>query len=203
LQELNGRRSLMMRTDIGTEGIPAQFKWAPFEPSRVSQRGLDYFNLFLAGLLAGFGPFVAGYLTTQGWNKVEIGFVLTLAGLVGLASQVPGGELLDVVPAKRFIASLGVAMVALAALVLAIEPSFPLVLGAEILQGITGGFLGPAVPAISLGLVGHDALPMRLGRNQRFAAIGGLSPHCSWACSATSFQIARFLLPQPHLPSPL
>jgi MFS family permease len=66
-------------------------------------------------------------------------------------------------------------MVALAALVLAIEPSFPLVLGAEILQGITGGFLGPAVAAISLGLVGHDALPVRLGRNQRFAAIGGLS----------------------------
>ena len=29
--------------------------------SRASERGLDYFNLFLAGLLAGFGPFVAGY----------------------------------------------------------------------------------------------------------------------------------------------
>jgi MFS family permease len=145
------------------------------EPSRASQRGLDYFNLFLAGLLTGFGPFVAGYLTTEGWGKVQIGFVLTLAGFIGLLSQVPGGELLDVVPAKRFMAALGVSMVALSALVLALTPSFPLVLAAEIMQAATGSFLGPAVAAISLGLVGHDALPMRLGRNQRFAAIGGLS----------------------------
>jgi MFS family permease len=160
---------------IETDGVSAQFTLAPPEPSRVSERGLDYFNLFLAGLLAGFGPFVAGYLSSEHWSKVEIGFVLTLAGLVGLVSQIPGGELLDRAPAKRLIAALGVSMVALAALVLALNPTFPFVLAAEILQGVTGGFLGPAVAAISLGLVGHDALPVRLGRNQRFAAIGGLS----------------------------
>jgi MFS family permease len=164
-----------MDANIGTAGISVQFGLTAPEPSRVSLRGLDYFNLFLAGLLAGFGSFVAGYLSSRGWSKVEIGFVLTLAGLVGLVSQIPGGELLDFVSAKRFIAALGVAMVALAALALALDPSFTIVLAAEILQGVTGGFLGPAVAAISLGLVGHNALPMRLGRNQRFAAIGGLS----------------------------
>ena len=142
---------------IETAGVSAQLTVTPPEPSRVSQRGLDYFNLFLAGLLAGFGPFVAGYLSSEHWSKVEIGFVLTLAGLIGLVSQIPGGELLDRAPAKRLIAALGVSMVALAALVLALNPTFPLVLAAEILQGVTGGFLGPAVAAISLGLVGHDA----------------------------------------------
>jgi Major Facilitator Superfamily len=48
------------------------------------------------------------------------------------------------------------------------------VLAALILQGITGGFLGLAIAAISLGLVGHAALGERLGRNQRFASTGGV-----------------------------
>jgi hypothetical protein len=44
-----------------------------------------------------------------------------------------------------------------------------------ILQWLTGGFLGPAIAAISLGLVGHSALAERLGRNQRFASAGVLA----------------------------
>jgi Major Facilitator Superfamily len=43
-----------------------------------------------------------------------------------------------------------------------------------VLQGITGGFLGLAIVAISLGLVGNTALAERLGRNQRFASSGGV-----------------------------
>jgi hypothetical protein len=44
-----------------------------------SLRGLDWFNFFLAGMLSGFGPFVARYLASRGWTQVEIGFVLTRA----------------------------------------------------------------------------------------------------------------------------
>jgi MFS family permease len=47
-------------------------------------------------------------------------------------------------------------------------------LAALVLQGITGGFLGLGIAAISLGLVGHAALGERLGRNQRFASTGGV-----------------------------
>jgi hypothetical protein len=43
-----------------------------------------------------------------------------------------------------------------------------------VLQGVTGGFLGLAITAISLGLVGHAALGERIGRNQRFASTGGV-----------------------------
>src|SRR5262249_4595235 len=52
--------------------------------------------------------------------------------------------------------------------------AFPSFFAALMLQGVTGGFLGPAITAISLGLVGHAALPERLGRNQRFASTGNL-----------------------------
>jgi MFS family permease len=49
------------------------------------------------------------------------------------------------------------------------------VFAALVLQGLTGGLLGPAIAAVSLGLVGHSALAARLGRNQRFASVGALA----------------------------
>jgi len=143
-------------------------------PSRSSLRGLDAVNLFLAGALSGFGPYVALFLAEQKWTQQNIGFVLTAGGLAGLLSQLPGGELLDAIRSKRLVVALGAIMVAASALIIALRPSFPLVLAALVLQAITGGFLGLAVAAISLGLVGHAALGKRLGRNQRFASTGGV-----------------------------
>jgi MFS family permease len=143
-------------------------------PSSVSLSGLDGVNFFIAGILAGFGPYVAAYLADQKWTPENIGFVLTASSLAGLLSQVPGGELLDVVRSKRALVAAGAALVAVSAIIIAFEPSFLLVFTGLVLQGITGGFLGPAIVAISLGLVGHDALPDRLGRNQRFASTGSL-----------------------------
>jgi MFS family permease len=143
-------------------------------PSATSLRGLDAVNLFLAGALSGFGPYVAAFLAEQQWSQKEIGFVLTAAGFAGLLSQLPGGALLDAIRSKRFAVALGAAMVAVGALIIAVWPTFPLVLSALVLQGITGGFLGLAIAAISLGLVGHAALAERLGRNQRFASSGGV-----------------------------
>ena len=137
-------------------------------------RGLDAVNLFLAGALSGFGPYVAAFLAEQKWTQQDIGYVLTAAGFAGLLSQLPGGALLDAIRSKQIAVALGAAMVAAGALIIAVWPSFPLVLTALVLQGITGGFLGLAIAAISLGLVGHAALAERLGRNQRFASTGGV-----------------------------
>jgi MFS family permease len=113
-------------------------------------------------------------LAKQQCSQQNIGFVLTEAGLAGLLTQLPAGGLLDAVRSKRNVVALGAAMVAAGALIIAFWPSFPLVLAALVLQGMTGGFLGLAIAAISLGLVGHAALGERLGRNQRFASTGGV-----------------------------
>jgi MFS family permease len=141
-------------------------------PSSTSLSGLDGVNLFLAGMQSGFGPFVAVLLADEKWTLQNIGFVLSASSLAGLLSQLPGGELLDATRSKRFLVALGGIMVAVSALVIALWPSLPVVFAALVLQGITGGFLGPAIAAISLGLVGHSALADRLGRNQRFASTG-------------------------------
>jgi MFS family permease len=124
--------------------------------------------------LSGFGPYVAAFLAEQNWTQQSIGFVLTAGGFAGLLSQLPGGAMLDAIRSKRTAVGLGAGMVAAGALIIALWPSFPVVLAALVLQGITGGFLGLAIVAISLGLVGNTALAERLGRNQRFASMGGV-----------------------------
>src|SRR3984893_16036482 len=111
-------------------------------PSDTSLRSLDAVNLLFAGALSGFGPYVAVFLAEQQWTQQNIGFVLTAAGLAGLLTQLPAGGLLDAVRSKRNVVALGASMVAAGALMIAFWPSFPLVLAALVLQGITGGFLG-------------------------------------------------------------
>jgi MFS family permease len=143
-------------------------------PSDRSLSGLDGLNFFLAGMQAGFGPFVAVLLAAEKWTQQDIGFVLSVGGIAALLSQLPGGELLDATRSKRLLIALGAVVVALSALALMLWPILPVVFVALVLQGLTGGVLGPAVAAISLGLVGHDALSERLGRNQRFASAGAV-----------------------------
>lgn len=150
---------------FGTADVPV---------SSPSLYGLDGVNFFLAAALAGFGPYVAAYLADQKWTQANIGFVLTAGSVAGLLSQLPGGELLDKVRSKRAVIAICACIVILSALILAFWPRLPSVFTGLVLQGATGGFLGPAIVAISLGLVGHSALAEQLGRNQRFASAGAL-----------------------------
>src|SRR5215510_13932322 len=87
-------------------------------PTTASLHGLDAVNFFLAGVLAGFGPYVAVYLADQKWTQEKIGFVLSASALAGLLTQVPGGELLDAIRSKRVIVAVGVLVVALSAMII-------------------------------------------------------------------------------------
>ena len=144
-------------------------------PSQQSLRALSTLNFFLSGMQTAFGPLAAAYLTAQGWTAKDIGFVITIGGTASLVSQAPGGALVDTVRAKRLLVATGVVAVALSVVIFCLWPSLPFVALAEVLQGITGGVLGPTVVAISLGLVGHARLSERLGQNQRFAAAGSVA----------------------------
>ena len=120
----------------------------------------------------GFGPFIAVYLTTHGWTKVDIGLVLTARGLAGLALQMPGGAIVDAARSERAVAAVAMIAISASALLIALWPMFPAVLGAQILQAAGSSVVSPALAAISLGLVGHAASGERFGRNARFASIG-------------------------------
>jgi MFS family permease len=144
-------------------------------PSDQSLRALNGVNFFVGGALACFGPFVTVLLGEQGWTPDNIGFVLTIGGIAGLLAQYPSGELLDAARSKRLALALGISVVGLSALMIGLWPTYGVVLIALMLQGTTGGFVGLAIPAVSLGLVGQSALAERLGRNQRFQSAGNLA----------------------------
>ena len=152
-------------------------------PTRRSARGLDWFVFFVADIQTGFGPFVAAYLTEQKWTQIDIGLVLTVAGVVALAGQAPGGALVDAARSERLVAGLSVAAIAISALGYAISPIFVVVLAAAVVHAAASCVLGPAIAAISLGLVGHEGIGERLGRNARFASIGnGVAAAAMGAC---------------------
>jgi predicted MFS family arabinose efflux permease len=141
-------------------------------PSRQSLRGLDWFIFFLADVQTGFGPFIAVYLTTQKWTQVEIGLVLSIGGVIGLIGQMPGGAIVDAARSERLVAGLAVVTIGISALAYAALPIFPVVVAAATLHAAASCVLGPAIAAISLGLVGPRAIGERFGRNARFASLG-------------------------------
>ena len=137
-----------------------------------SRHGLDWTNFFIADVQTGFGTFVAFYLAHAGWSQSNIGLALAVGTIAGVLSQIPGGALADAVKWKRGLVAIGIAMVGTAALILALKPDFLWVFLAQVLQGSTGGVITPAIAAISLGLVGRQAMSVRTGRNYRFSAGG-------------------------------
>jgi MFS family permease len=136
-------------------------------------RSLDALNFFLADVHGGLGPYLAVYLlTVRQWNEAEIGAVLSMAGIAGIVAQTPAGALVDAVRAKRAIIVLATLIVTAGALALYFAWSFWAVAIAQAAIGVGGAVFGPAIAAISLGLVGHRAFTMRNGRNQAFDHAG-------------------------------
>ncbi|MBV8911880.1 MAG: MFS transporter [Acetobacteraceae bacterium] len=136
------------------------------------QRGLDWLNFFVANVQTGFGPFVAVYLASQAWTQRDIGTALSIGTFAAMAGQLPAGAAVDALANKRFAALVACLSIAGSAVLLAALPERLPVAVAEVLHGVASCMLAPAIAAMSLALVGRDALGERLGRNARFAAVG-------------------------------
>jgi predicted MFS family arabinose efflux permease len=194
---------------VGSDNVPSRVsdpvtRQAAATASRQSLRGLDWFIFFLADVQTGFGPFVAVYLTTQKWTQVEIGLVLSIGGLVGLIGQMPGGAIVDYARSERLVASLAVATIGISALGYAAWPIFPVVVSAATLHAAASCVLGPAIAAISLGLVGPFAIGERFGRNARFASLGNgtaaaVMGTAGYLLSSRSVFLVTFILAIPTL----
>jgi MFS family permease len=94
--------------------------------------------------------------------------------IAALIAQIPGGALIDAAPWKRGLAGIGICMIGASALIFAVAPAYVLVFVAQILNGMSGAIVTPAIAAISLGLVGRSAMSTRTGRNTRFNALGNV-----------------------------
>jgi MFS family permease len=143
--------------------------------SSRSLRGLDGLNFFLADVQTGVGPFVAIVLAAQGLSTHAIGLALTFGGLAGVLSQIPVGAWVDATRHKRALLVGAILATAGSAIVLALGPSLPVLFAAQALHGSATCVMGPAVVAISLGMVGRAELGRRLGKNRQFDSAGNLA----------------------------
>jgi MFS family permease len=138
-------------------------------PSRRTLRGLDWLNFFLADVQTGVGPFLAIYLAGYGWNEQRVGLALTVGGIAGILTQTPAGALVDRLRSKRALITAGIVALAAGAWLIALVPAFWSVMSAQVLIGGTSSIFGPAICAVSLGIVGRKfglSLPCR-GRGGR------------------------------------
>src|SRR6202011_5810478 len=163
--------------------------------SPAAARGLDWFNLFVANIQTGFGPFIAVYLASQSWTQTSIGLALSIGTVAAMASQVPAGALVDAMPNKTRVAAFSVVAFTACALMFAIYPIPLFVYLAEVLHGISSCTLGPATAAMSLVIAGRFGMGLRLGRNARYAAIGnGVGAALMGACGQDVSERAVFFL---------
>jgi MFS family permease len=167
---------------------------APQNPKHAGA-ALDWFNLFVANIQTGFGPFIAVYLASQSWTQTSIGLALSIGTVAAMASQVPAGALVDAIPNKTRVAAFSVLAFTACALMFAIYPIPLFVYLAEILHGLSSCTLGPATAAMSLVIAGRYGMGLRLGRNARYAAIGnGVGAALMGACGQYVSERAVFYL---------
>src|ERR1700760_742118 len=139
-----------------------------------SLRALEWTNVFLADVQAGLGPFVAAYLASLGWQAGAVGAAPTFGGVITVILQTPAGWIVDRASRKRLILVAGTLVLALGAILLAMDGHVASVYTAQGLIGFAGPFLGPTVAAITMGVVGPKLFDLQFGRNQAFNSAGNL-----------------------------
>lgn len=139
------------------------------KPSKASLKALDWANFFLADVRDGLGPYLAIYLlTSRDWNPQRIGLAMSVMGIATVVAQTPAGALVDRTRRKRFFSVVASLLIATASLLTILIPTFSVVIGGQVVMGVAAAWFTPALAAITLGLVGHQALDGRIGRNETF-----------------------------------
>ncbi len=174
----------------------SQVGFRPASSDGRSASGLDAVNFLLADVRGALGPYLNVFLVTQQhWSQTEVGWVTTAGGLLGLAAQTPIGAAIDATRAKRGAVVLALAVLAVGAATIFAAPSFWPVLVANTLMAVVGDVFGPAVSALTLGLVPRAALARRLGRNAAFDHAGNVAiAAAAGAIGYFFFQRAVFLM---------
>ena len=86
------------------------------------------------------------------------------SGIAGLCAQAPTGALVDKLKAKRLIVAVSAALIALACIAIVKAPNYPVILAGQSFITVAGACFGPAIAAISIGLVGRTGLSLQIGQ---------------------------------------
>jgi MFS family permease len=140
---------------------------------RRSLFALDWLNFFMADAETGVGPFVSTYLAAiRHLDPAQVGMVVAAQSIATVVSQTPAGWLIDASRRKKLLLMLAALVITLGCLLIVHAGSVTLQIANQVAIGAAVVLVSPAVAAISLGIVGRRALPLRLGRNSAFSHSG-------------------------------
>ena len=78
------------------------------DQKKLSLRGLDWVNFFMADVNTGIGPFLAIYLTaTRHWDPASVGMVVAAQSIASVVAQAPAGWLVDNSTKKKWLVIFG------------------------------------------------------------------------------------------------
>ncbi|HZL31574.1 MAG TPA: MFS transporter, partial [Pseudolabrys sp.] len=142
---------------------------------KTSLRALNAVNFFMADVQGGLGPFLGIYLQARHWSPAEIGVAMTIGGIAGMVATAPLGALVDRLKAKRALVVVAAFAITLASLAILWLSGFIAVAATQVVTGVAGAAIGPALAGITLGLVGQQLFTHWLGRTQAFNHAGNVT----------------------------
>jgi MFS family permease len=145
------------------------------EEKRRSLRALDALNFCNAGIQTGLGPFIAiFYAPVRHWHPGQIGILLACQSFAGILIQPAVGHWMDESHKKRVSTAAAAVTVALAALGIALLPTFAWQVVMQLLIGLAITVFAASTSAFALGMVDQKDLPHRIARNETFTHTGNV-----------------------------
>lgn len=129
---------------------------------------------FMADVSDGLGPFLGVFLQSKGWTPAEIGVAMTAGGMAGVVATTPFGMLVDQTRYKRGLIVLAAIAIVAASMAILFSPGITVTIAAQLLNGAVAAVIGPAIAAITLGLVMQNGFAHQLGRNEAFNHAGNV-----------------------------
>lgn len=144
--------------------------------SQPNRRALDWLNFFLADVRDGVGPYLAIFLAaSHNWSAGDIGVVMGAMGIATGFSQFIAGRITDSTARKRALLVTASLCIGIACPLMALYPSFTVVLACQIIIGASAAFIVPGIASITLGLSGYKGFSSATGRNQVFNHAGNVA----------------------------
>lgn len=147
----------------------------PVDLRRRALAPLRSLNFFMADMQAGVGPFLGVFLLAHGWHSGFIGTVMSIGGIAGMAVTAPAGAIIDATSHKRlYVIVPGICTISASAIIL-LSQHFWIVAASQVATAIAGAAIGPAVNAMTLGIVRQAGFIRQNGINQAFNHAGNMA----------------------------
>ena len=133
---------------------------------------LNWLNFFMADVRDGLGPFLGIFLQQNNWAPAEIGLAMTIGGIAGVLATTPLGIFVDATRGKRAVLIVSALAIVVSCSLNYFYPAFAVTAAAQAVSGVAGAAIGPALAALTLGIVKQRGFAHQLGRNEAYNHAG-------------------------------